>query len=205
MSEIIVYDCEQGSAEWLQARCGVPTASRSSDIMAKGQGITRKKYMRTLAGEILTGEIAESFSNPHMERGQIMEAEACNMFAFMHDVDPQVVGFMRRGRFGASPDRLIGDNGLLEVKTKLPHLQIETLDGGKLPSEHKAQVMAQLWVSGRDFCDFISYWPKLPLFHVRVERDDLYIANLAQEVEDFLGELDALVSKYSPTELEQAA
>jgi hypothetical protein len=196
VSDLIIYDCEQNSPEWLEARRGIPTASRFSDVLAKGQGITRKKYLRTLAGEILTGEVAESFSNAHTERGHAMEGEARTMYAFAHDADPVLVGFMRRGRVGASPDSLIDANGLLEIKTKLPHLQIEALEGNKLPSEHVAQVQGQLWVSGREFCDFVSYWPKLPLFCIRVERDEKYIATLAQEVADFIGELDALVARY---------
>lgn len=196
MSDLIIYDCEQNSHEWLEARRGIPTASRFSDVLAKGQGITRKKYLRTLAGEILTGDVAESFSNAHTDRGHAMEGEARTMYAFAHDADPVLVGFMRRGRVGASPDSLIDANGLLEIKTKLPHLQIEALEGNKLPSEHVAQVQGQLWVSGREFCDFVSYWPKLPLFCIRVERDEKYIATLAQEVADFIGELDALVARY---------
>jgi hypothetical protein len=196
VSDLIIYDCEQNSPEWLEARRGIPTASRFSDVLAKGQGITRKKYLRTLAGEILTGDVAESFSNAHTDRGHAMEGEARTMYAFAHDADPVLVGFMRRGRVGASPDSLIDANGLLEIKTKLPHLQIEALEGNKLPSEHVAQVQGQLWVSGRDFCDFVSYWPKLPLFCIRVERDEKYIATLAQEVADFTGELDALVARY---------
>jgi hypothetical protein len=196
VSDLIIYDCEQNSPEWLEARRGIPTASRFSDVLAKGQGITRKKYLRTLAGEILTGDVAESFSNAHTDRGHAMEGEARTMYAFAHDADPVLVGFMRRGRVGASPDSLIDANGLLEIKTKLPHLQIEALEGNKLPSEHVAQVQGQLWVSGREFCDFVSYWPKLPLFCIRVERDEKYIATLAQEVADFIGELDALVARY---------
>lgn len=196
MSDLQIFDCEQNSAEWLEARRGIPTASRFSDVLAKGQGITRKKYLRTLAGEILTGEVAESFSNAHTDRGHAMEGEARTMYAFARDADPVLVGFMRRGRVGASPDSLIETDGLLEIKTKLPHLQIEALEGNKLPSEHVAQVQGQLWVSGRAYCDFVSYWPKLPLFCIRVERDEKYIATLAQEVADFIGELDALVERY---------
>ena len=205
MSDLIIYDCEQNSPEWLEARRGIPTASRFADILAKGQGITRRKYLYTLAGEVLTGECAEGYSNPHMERGHEMEADAVNLYAFEHDVEPVTVGFMRRGRAGCSPDRLVGDVGMVEAKSKLPHLQLEVLERGDLPPEHKAQVQGQLWVSGREWCDFVSYWPRLPLFVVRVERDEKYIETLAQAVADFVGELDALVKKYSPQELEKAA
>jgi hypothetical protein len=196
MSELLILDCEQNSPEWDEARRGIPTASRFADVLAKGQGITRRKYLLTLAGELLTGERAESYTNAHMERGHAMEDDARQLYAFMHEADPVLIGFMRRDRVGASPDSLIGKDGLLEIKTKLPHLQLDCLEKGKLPSDHVAQVQGQLWVSGRAYCDFVSYWPRMPLFHVRVERDESYIAKLAQEVADFLGELDVIVSKY---------
>lgn len=211
MKGLVILDCDQNSPEWLAARRGMPTASRFADILAKGQGITRRKYLYTLAGEILTGECAESYSNPHMERGHEMEADARNLYAFDRDADPKLVGFMWRdgcaGRHaaGCSPDALLGDAGMLEIKSKLPHLQLEVLERDTLPPEHKAQVQGQLWVSGREWCDFVSYWPRLPLFVTRVERDEPYIETLAQAVADFCGELNALVTKYSPQELERAA
>lgn len=191
-----IFDCDQGTPEWHECRRGIPTASRFADVLAKGQGITRRKYLLTLAGEAITGECAESFSNAHMERGHVMEADARNLYAFDHDVEPQLVGFMRRGRAGCSPDSLVGDNGMLEIKSKLPHLQLDVLEKGKLPSEHVAQVQGQLWIAGRDFCDFVSYWPKLPLFCIRVERDDAYISALKQAIADFVGELDVYIHRY---------
>ena len=205
IDELEIFDCVQGEPEWFECRRGIPTASRFADVLAKGQGITRRKYLLTLAGEAITGECAESFSNAHMERGHVMEADARNLYAFDHDVEPQLVGFMRRGRAGCSPDSLVGDTGMLEIKSKLPHLQLDVLEKGKLPSEHVAQVQGQLWIAGRDWCDFVSYWPKLPLFVKRVERGEKYIATLVQAVADFNGELDEIVAKYSPQELRAAA
>lgn len=196
MSELEIFDCEQNSPEWFEARRGVVTASRFSDVLAKGQGITRRKYLLTLAGEAITGEVAESYSNAHMERGHLMEAEARDQYAFQHDIQPELVGFMRRGRTGASPDSLLGSDGLLEIKTKIPHLLLDVLDKGKLPSEHVAQVQGQLLVSGRQWCDFVAYWPKLPMFHIRVERDEKYIETLSQAVADFVGELDDIIRRY---------
>lgn len=197
MSEPLeIFDFDQGSEAWFQARLGIPTASCFSQILAKGEGKTRRAYLLKLAGEAITGECAESFGNTHTERGHLMEPDARNLYAFAHDVEPQLVGFMRRGRAGASPDSLIGERGLLEIKTKLPHLQLDVLDKGKLPSEHVAQVQGQLWVSGRDWCDFVSYWPRLPLFCIRVERDDKYIETLSQAVADFLGELDSYIERF---------
>jgi predicted phage-related endonuclease len=196
---ITIFNCEQNSPEWMACRLGIPTASAFSKILAKGEGKTRKRYLLDLAAERITGEMAESYSNSHMERGHAMEAEARNMYAFRMDQDPVRVGFIRRDaeRAGASPDSLVGDDGLLEIKTKLGALQLEVLEQKRLPSEHVAQVQGQLWVSGRAFCDFVSYWPKLPLFVTRVARDEAYIASLAQAVADFNGELDSLVKRYS--------
>lgn len=192
-----IIDCEQGSPEWFQVRAGMPTASEFSTVMAKGKGgaesKTRATYMRKLAGEILTGEPMETFSNVHMERGKAMEAEARDLYAFMTDEDPQQVGFIVNGAKGCSPDSLIGDTGAAEIKTKLPHLQIEVLMRGELPTEHKAQCQGVLWVAEREWIDFVSYWPKLPLFVTRVHRDEQYIAEMSAAVDQFNEELAALV------------
>ena len=193
---IEIIECEQGSPEWFKARLGIPTASEFHTVMAKGTGggpsKTRRKYMLTLIAEHITGEMAESYSNAHMERGKAMEPEARAAYAFIQNVDPMPVGFIRNGTKGASPDSLIDATGLLEIKTKLPHLHLELLLGGEIPSEHKAQVQGQLWVAEREFCDFVCYWPKLPLFVKRVTRDELYIKTIAIAVDIFLNEMAVL-------------
>lgn len=194
--ELEIFDFDQGTPEWFEARRGIPTASNFAAVLAKGQGKTRRSYLLKLAGEAITGELAEAYTNPHMERGRAMEDEARSLYAFAQDTDPQPVGFMRRGRAGASPDSLIGGDGLVEIKTKLPHLQLDVLDRGKLPTEHVAQVQGQLWISGRQWCDFVSYWPRLPPFIVRVHRDDSYIESLRQSVDEFVAELDTYIQRF---------
>ncbi len=195
MPEILTV--EQGSREWLEARMGMPTASQFSTVMAKGRGggesKIRAKYLRQLAGEIITGEPMENYSNSHMERGKTMEAEARSAYEFITGNEAVEVGFIREGRAGASPDSLIGDDGLLEIKTKLPHLMIECYERGAIPAEHVAQVQGQIWVSGREWCDFVAYWPGMPLFTVRVERDPEYIGKIAAGVAAFNRELDEIV------------
>lgn len=211
MTGLQIFDCAQNSPEWFAARCGIPTASEFSTVLAKGRtkgepSVTRRKYLFTLAGQILTGEVVASWGgNEHTERGHAMEDEARKLYAFHHDADPQPVGFMRRGRAGASPDSTIETAGLLEIKSKLPHIHLDVLEQDRLPPEHVPQVQGQLMVSEREWCDFVSYWPRLPLFVKRVYRDDEYIAKLAQAVADFNGELDAIVAKYAPAELRRAA
>lgn len=197
--DLQIIDCTQGSPEWYAARAGIPTASMFDTVMAKGRGgaesKTRRKYMLQLIGERLTGQPMESFSNDHTERGKAMEAEARDLYAMVRGVEPQQVGFMRRGNAGASPDSLIGTDGVLEVKTKLPHLQIEVLLANRLPPEHVAQVQGQLWISGRSWCDFVSYSPALPLFVLRVFRDEPYIARLAVEINEFNEDLAAVMKQ----------
>lgn len=194
-----VINCEQGSPEWLAARVGIPTASMFATVMASGRGggesKTRATYMYKLAGEIITGEPMDSFSNAHMERGKEMEGEARDTYAFVTGAAPELVGFIRSGQTGCSPDSLVDANGMAEIKTKLPHLQIETLFRGDVPPEHVAQCQGNLWVAKREWIDFVSYWPKMPIFVKRVYRNEAYILNLADAVDAFNAELAALVEK----------
>lgn len=193
MPEILV--CEQYSPEWWQARLGIPTASQFATVLAKGQGKTRRTYMFKLAGERLTGEPAESYRNFDMDRGREMEAEARNAYAFMHDAEPEPVGFIRNDTAGCSPDAILGDDGLLEIKTALPHILIGLLLKGEFPPEHKAQVQGQLWVSERQWCDLAIYWPGLPLFVCRAERDEKYIKVLSGEVALFNDQLADVIDQ----------
>lgn len=197
---MITFDMEQGSPEWFAIRCGVVTASCFSTVMASGKGNspskTRTKYLYQLAGERLTGEVAESYTNCHMERGKIMEEEARNLYCLLNDVDVSQVGFIKSCEdIGMSPDGLIGDNGLLEIKSKLPHLQIEVLLSGKVPPEHMAQIQGGLWVAEREWLDFVSYWPRLPLFVKRVYRDTEYITKIRREVDEFILELNETIER----------
>jgi len=192
-----IVECEQGSPEWFAARLGLPTSSEFATVMAKGRdggaSVTRKAYLNKLAGEILTGEPAESYTNVHMERGKLQEEEAREAYSFMKDAEPQLVGFIVNGPKGCSPDSLIGDDGGLEIKTALPHIQVERLLRGELPAEHRSQVQGNLWVTERKWWDFVSYCPRLPLLVVRVERDEEYIAKISKAVDAFNEELATTV------------
>lgn len=207
-----IIECDQGSEAWFRARMGIPTASEFHTVMASGRGggesKTRRTYMLKLAGEILTGEPMDSFGNVHTERGKEMEPDARNLYAFMRDVEPQLVGFIRNGQKGCSPDSLIGSGGMVEIKTKLPHLQVDCLLSDRVPPEHKAQCQGALWVAEREWIDFVSYWPGLPLFVKREHRDEEYIATLAAAVDEFNDELAATVERVrnlQPTQQMEAA
>lgn len=201
----VFYDIDQGTPEWFRVRAGIPTASKFATVMAKGEGKTRSEYMRKLAGELLTGEPQEQFSNAHTNRGNAMEDEARATYAFINDVETHRVGFIRNNRKGASPDSLVGANGGLEIKTALPHIQIDRLERDRLPPEHKAQVFGNIWLAEREWWDFVSYWPKLPVLTVRVYRDEEYIKTLSDEVDRFNDELAALVERIRNYGIEERA
>lgn len=198
--DLEVIDCEQNTPAWHALRAGIVTASMFDAVMAKGRSggdsATRRKYLYKLAAERLTGTVVQTWAgNADTERGHAQEQEACDLYAFMRDADPQKVGFMRRGPVGCSPDRIVGDDGLLEIKTRAPHLQVELLEANTLPPEHRAQVQGQLWISGRKWLDFVSYCPGLPPVMLRIEREPVYMAEIAKAVSAFLVDLDALTAR----------
>jgi hypothetical protein len=190
-----VFDFPQNSPEWYVVRKGLPTASSFKAILAKGEGKTRAAYMRRLAAEVITGEPLENFTTPAMTRGHEMEDEARDYFSFLMDVQPTRVGFIRNGRKGCSPDSLINSSELLEIKTQRGDLLIETILKDDVPSEHKAQIQGQLWISERETCHLLVYWPAMPPFIKAVRRDEKFISELSRAVSDFNADLDALVER----------
>ncbi len=192
----------QGSEAWLRSRMGCATASCFSDVQANGkEGLTRTKYMRRLAAERLTGNPIESYTNRDMERGNEQEPFARMHYEAITGNLVTEVGFVRHDSImaGASPDGHIDDDGSLEIKSVLPMVQIETIERGKCPPRHTAQIQGGLWITGREWSDFVSYSPDLPenlrLYIFRVRRDEEYIKNLETEVIRFLGEVEVLYQK----------
>lgn len=198
---ITVHDVEQGSPEWFACRLGLPTASMFDAVLATGRGggesKTRRTYLLKLAGEVLTGEPTEAYSNPYLERGKAMEEAARESYAFKRDAEPALVGFISNDAIcaGCSPDALVGESGMLEIKTKAAHLHIEALLRPDASPEHRAQCQGQLWVAEREWVDLAIYWPKLPLVVHRIHRDEGYIRELAAAVEAFNAELAQLVER----------
>lgn len=193
-----ILNVEQGSEEWFRARMGRPTASEFATVLAKGEGKIRSKYMRKLAGEILTGQPAESYTNAHLERGKAMEAEARDLYAMGCDEELQQVGFVTNALgAGCSPDSFVGSAGILEIKTTLPDLLIEKLFMPKdwFPPEHRAQCQGALWVCEREWVDLFIYWPGMPRFSRRAYRDEAFIAEIARGVHWFRDELQVMVNK----------
>src|SRR6185369_16291184 len=133
-----------------------------------------------------------------MERGHDQEPAARELYAFQTDLEPQAVGFIKNGSVGCSPDSIVGDKGMVEIKTKLAHLHLDVLLGDVVPNEHMAQIQGQLWVAEREWCDFVSYCPKLPLFVKRVHRDEAFIERIAKAVDLFERELVTLMDVVQP-------
>ena len=194
-----IIECEQGSDEWHRARMGIPTASEFKTLIGVKKDardkVTRRKYMMRLAGEIITGEPEPTYSNGHMERGQEMEAEARDFYSFMTNTEAIRVGFIRNRNAGCSPDSLIRTNGALEIKTALPSVVGEAILKGEFPPEHKPQCQGVLLVAEREWIDLLVYWPKMPPFLVRANRDEKYIAELSAAIAQFNDELAEVVNR----------
>lgn len=194
----------QGTDEWKQARLGKATASRIADIVAKtksGYGASRANYAAQLIAERLTGNPAESYTNAAMQHGTDTEPQARAAYVFMTDNAVQECGFIPHpfiAMAGASPDGLIGDDGLVELKCPLTATHIEFLLSGNVPDKYVKQVYWQIACTGRKWCDFVSFDPRMPselqLKIIRIERDENVIAELEAEVGKFLLELDAKLS-----------
>lgn len=187
----------QGSPEWRSLKCGIPSASNFKRVMAGGDGKVRSDYMRRLAGEIITGLPAEEHRNTYMDRGNAMEPELRDLYAMIADVEPVQVGFVKRtmpwGTVGASPDSMVGDDGCVEFKSEAPHLLIETMRDGRIPTEHLPQCQGTMLVTGRQWCDLVCGYSGMPIFRRRIKRDSSYIARLEVALEVFATDLQNMV------------
>lgn len=194
----------QGSEEWFAARCGKVTASRVSDVIARtktGWGASRANYMAELIAERLTSAPAERFQNKEMQWGSDTEPHARSAYEFFADVDVETAGFIEHpaiGLSGASPDGFVGAEGLVEIKCPNTATHIDTLLGASVPSKYTCQMQWQMACTGRKWCDFVSFDPRMPqsmcLFIRRVARSDKDIEALEKDVRLFLAEIEVKVS-----------
>lgn len=195
----------QGSPEWFAARLGKVTASRVADIIAatkSGPSASRANYAAELIAERLSGATAPSFTNAAMQWGTDQEPNAREAYCFMREVDVAEIGFVDHPTIamtGASPDGLIGLDGLIEIKCPNTATHLDTLDTKKVPGKYITQIQWQLACTGREWCDFASYDPRLPpamsLFVQRVQRDAELVASLEEAVSAFLAEVAAKVER----------
>ena len=192
---MIVHPCQQGTVEWTEARLGIPTASEFSRIVTATGKLSKQRdgYLAELLAEWCLGEPVTNFmGNEWTERGQVLEPEARKYYAFQRDLDAETVGFIyldEARMVGCSPDGLVGEDGLLELKCPMAPTHLLWLCRGVLPPAHNAQVQGELWVTGRAWCDFMSYFPGLPPLLVRVEPDSKYQAALDDLMPKFVQEV----------------
>lgn len=209
-------DCIQGSDAWLAARLGSLGASCLHEIVAltkSGFSASRANRMATMVVERLTGSSQDAYQTPAMLYGTETEPEARAAYAFLQNVDVAQVGLVRHpsiDRSHASPDGLVGNNGLLEIKCPQPAAHLALLLGKPIPDKYIVQMLWQMTCCGRDWCDFASYCPAFPhdmrLFVHRVGRDAERIAELESAVRVFLGEIDETVAKLTSLyRIQQAA
>ena len=206
---------EQRSEEWFAARLGKVTASRVSDLMAKtktGYSASRANYMAELICERMTGTQADRFQNAAMQWGTDMEPQARAAYAFLADADVTETGFVPHpaiAMFGASPDGLVGDDGLVEIKCPNTATHLDTLLSEVVPGQYVTQMQVQMACTGRAWCDFVSFDPRLPpelqVWVLRVHRDPDTIAAIEAETVKFLGELDAKVEALRARYMREAA
>lgn len=195
----------QGSTEWFAQRLGKVTASRVSDIIAKtktGVSASRANYLAQLVAERLTGQAADTFKNGAMQHGT--ETEPMARMAYEAETGLMVteVAMIQHGTIemaGASPDGLVGEDGLVEIKCPNTSTHIATLMADKAPSQYIPQMQWQMACTGRAWCDFVSFDPRMPedmqLFIKRVPRDNALIAEYEAEVVKFLAEVQETVNK----------
>jgi putative phage-type endonuclease len=196
---------EQGTQEWFMARLGKVTASRVADIIAKtksGYSTSRQNYLAQLVVERLTQKPTETYTNAAMQWGTDTEPLARAAYEIKHDLMVSEIGFVPHpviAMSGASPDGLVGDNGLIEIKCPNTATHIETLLNDTIKSEYKTQMQWQMACTGRLWTDFVSFDPRMPEKHqmkiIRVNRDESVVQTLEKEVTEFLAEVDKTIER----------
>ena len=201
----LYIDVEQGSPEWHQQRCGSLGASQVHDVLAKtksGYSAARGNTIARIAAEKLTGAAQESYKNAAMQWGNDTEPQARSAYSFFTGNPVSIVGMFKHPTMAgthASPDGLVGHDGLIEIKCPNTLTHIETLESEKIDPKYLTQMQWQMFLAERDWCDFVSFDPRLPddlqLFIKRVDRDPVRIAELCDEVSKFLGEVDQMMDR----------
>ncbi len=188
-----IHNVAQGSPVWLQLRAGIPTASEFKRIITPtGKPSTQfSDYLNGLLAEWMVGHPYIGEATQWMERGQQLEDQAVKAYAFATDTDPEVVGFVTNDAetVGASPDRLVGTDRLLEIKCPKQNTHVGYMLTGSVEDEYTPQLQGQLWITERESVDIVSYHPELPVVIIQVNRNEDYIAKLAAAADHFLDKM----------------
>lgn len=205
-------DVVQGSQAWFDARLGCVTSSRVADAIAKlkrkeGESAARRNLRYEILCELLTKKPSEHYVSTWMEQGKENEPLARTEYELAKGVEVEQVGFVYHNTIkmaGASPDGLVGDDGLIEIKCPKTSTHLEYLIAAKVPEDYKPQMFWQMACTDREWCDFVSYDPRLPedlqLLVVRLPRDAERIAEMEKAVEEFLFEVDQMLNSLYPIE-----
>jgi putative phage-type endonuclease len=206
----IIETCEQGSPEWLSMRLGKVTASRMSDVLSKGRGSSPSKvaesYMMELLAERLTGQSKPFFENDAMRWGTETEPQARSMYEVNNDfVSVREVAFVEHNEFiGISPDGMIGDDGLLEIKCPTTITQVKRALSDNYAKDYYTQIQCQLWVTERQWCDFVSFDPRIDCaagyLQQRVQRDEEFIESMKEKTYSFVGKMNELYEQLTTKE-----
>lgn len=211
-----VIECLQNTPEWHAARAGRCTGSRIADVTAKGKAgapsAMRATYLGELVAERLSGfQSMDGYKSPAMKWGTDNEPTACAMYAFMYDAEPTPVGFVLHPTLdmaGASPDRLVGDKGLIQIKCPNSSNHADTLLGSSIDGKYVKQIQWEMLCAEREWCDYVSFDPRFPaemqLFVKRIHRDDAQIKELETEVHQFLVDVDRKVDQLRKMYLSEA-
>ena len=195
---------EQGSESWLEARCGIVTASEVHKLLTSKGAVatnqTAREYIAELAAERITGHVEDVYVSRDMELGTLNEPYARDGYAEYKGVQVDEVGFMVREydgyKLGFSPDGLVSDEGLIEIKSRKPRIQINTILRDGVPNGNMAQIQMGLLVSGRKWCDYVSYSGGLPLWICRVLPDQHWQKNILEAVEQAEKAIQDLVQQF---------
>lgn len=204
MALTVYEDLEQGTDEWLAARCGIVTASVVGQLITTktlktAQNDTARGLVSTLVAERVTGHVEETYPNRDMQRGTLSEPYAREVYE-QHHAAVAEVGFMVRDdwgfKIGFSPDGLVGEDGLIEIKSPRQKTHLNTLLTDQVPIHYMAQCQAGMLVSGREWVDFISYQPGMPFFVRRVTPDPKWRQAILSAVQGFENDAVALMERY---------
>lgn len=206
MTPGIVIECEHGNPDWTEIRCGIVTASRCGDVTAmtkKGEAAARHNYRSEVISEILTGRPypqSAAFAR-QVQWGIEQEQFARAAYEMQRGVLLDTPGFVLHptiSRFGASPDGFVGSDGLIQIKCPTTATHVNYWLAGTIPTEHCPQMLAEMACTGREWCDFVSFDPRMPahlqLFVRRYQRDEKLIAALEREVVHFNAEIDGVLA-----------
>lgn len=190
-----IYDVLQGSTEWARLRCGIPTASCFDRILTPGGKPSKsaENYLFSLLAERMMAHPCIEFMSAWMDRGQQLEADAVAFYELQRDVETRKVGLITNdeGTVGASPDRLVGDDGLVEIKVPKESTHVSYLLKKTVDRDYYPQIQGQLWVAERKYVDILSYHPEMPPALLRVERDEEFIKVLSAAVLGFAAALES--------------